>query len=131
MKEVLTVNVHITGVEEVKGQSGEACMIFFDGMAEGSGFSGKIGPGGCDTQQQAYGQARFLSARYTLLGTDGEGKSCKVFIENNGSFDSSGNIVTHPKILTDSENLSWLEKTSLTGTIEGQEGGVIIHISCE
>ena len=127
-KEVLKVNVNVTNIEEVKGKFGEACMIFFDGTAEGSGFSGIIGQGGCDTQKQIYGKERFLSARYTLKGTDKTGTSCKIFIENNGSFDKNGNIITTPKILTDSENLAWLENAELYGKIESKENGVIIHI---
>jgi len=126
-KEVLTVDVNITGFEEVKGKSGEACMIIFDGTAEGSGFKGIIGPCGADTQKQDYGKERFLSARYILIGKDESGKDCRIFIENNGSFDAKGDITTHPKIYTDSENLVWLETAEIYGKIEGKEGGVIIH----
>ncbi len=126
--EVLTVDVNITGFEEVKGKKGEACMILFDGTAEGSGFKGIIGPSGADTQKQDYGKERFLSARYILKGTDAEGKECRIFIENNGSFEADGEITTHPIIYTNSENLAWLETAEIFGKIEGKEGGVIIHL---
>lgn len=126
--EVLTVDVHIYGYEEVKGKTGEACMILFDGTAEGSGFKGVIGPSAADTQKQEYGKARFLSARYILKGTDAEGKECRIFIENNGAFESNGDITTHPLIYTDSENLAWLETAAIYGKIEGKDGGVLIHL---
>ncbi|MCQ2584421.1 MAG: DUF3237 family protein [Treponema sp.] len=127
-KEVLKVDVNITGFEEVKGKSGEACMILFDGTAEGSGFKGVIGPSAADTQKQDYGKERFLSARYILKGKDATGKDCRIFIENNGSFEANGDITTRPLIYTDSENLAFLETSGIYGKIEGKEGGVIIHL---
>lgn len=51
MREVLTVRVRIKETYEVHGQRGLARMILFDGEGEGSGFYGKILPGGVDTQQ--------------------------------------------------------------------------------
>lgn len=51
MREVLTVCVRIKETYEVHGQRGLARMILFDGEGEGSGFYGKILPGGVDTQQ--------------------------------------------------------------------------------
>jgi len=127
-KEILTVDVNITGYEEVKGQKGEACMILFDGTACGSGFNGTIAPCAADTQKQDYGKARFLSARYIIKGTDSDGKDCSIFIENNGSFDENGNITTRPVIYTNSENLSWMENAEIFGKIEGKENGVIIRL---
>lgn len=127
-KEVLTVNVNINGFEEVKGKNGEACMILFDGTAEGSGFKGFIGPSAADTQKQEYGKERFLSARYILTGKDADGKDCRIFIENNGAFEANGEITTHPVIYTNSENLSWMETSDIFGKIEGKEGGVLIHL---
>lgn len=127
-KEVLTVNVHIISAETVKGSEAEACMILFDGTAEGSGFKGDILPGGVDTQNQVYNSKRYLSARYILKGKDKDGKETRIFIENNGSWEADGSLKTKPLILTDNPGLAFLEKAELYGTIEGQEGGVIIHI---
>lgn len=126
--EVLTVNVHITGAETVKGSKAEACMILFDGTAEGSGFKGEILPGGVDTQNQVYNSRRYLSARYILKGLDKDGKETRIFVENNGFWAEDGSLETKPVILTDNPSLSFLENDDLYGTLEGQEGGVIIHI---
>ncbi|MCQ2578506.1 MAG: DUF3237 domain-containing protein [Treponema sp.] len=126
--EVLTVNVHITGAETVKGSKAEACMILFDGTAEGSGFKGEILPGGVDTQNQVYNSRRYLSARYILKGLDKDGKETRIFVENNGFWAEDGSLETKPVILTDNPSLSFLESDNLYGTLEGQEGGVIIHI---
>ena len=74
MREVLTVHVRIKETYEVHGQRGLARMILFDGEGEGSGFYGKILPGGVDTQQMHDDGKLELSARYMLEGTDSSGK---------------------------------------------------------
>ena len=128
LKEVLTVNVDIKEEYEVKGQSGSAKMILFEGYIDCDVFKGKIMPGGVDTQRQKPGENVTLSARYIVEGTDNEGKECKLFIENNGEILEDGTIVTKPVIYTDSEALSYIEKAELTGTVEASQLGVIIHI---
>ena len=132
MQEILTIQVRITEAFEVKGKTGEAGMVCFDGSCDCENFKGKILPGGVDTQKEWYPQARTLSARYTLEGIDREGKACRIFIENNGTVNETGRVEqTMPQILTDSQCLSWMETTELTGTITPWEQGVIIHIFTE
>jgi len=128
VNEVLTINIHITGAQEVKGISGEALMISFDGDCDCKLFRGRVLPGGVDTQKQWYGESRSLSARYILEGVDEAGEKCRIFIENNGSIAADGSIVTRPKIITDSRRLAFLEESELAGTVEGIEDGVRIHI---
>ena len=130
-KEELTINVRITGVNEVKGHAGTARMILFDGDAHCDNFNGKILPGGVDTQKDITGEPFKLSARYVLEGTDFEGKECHIFIENNGEVGKDGSLHTVPKVITDSDALSYLENKELFGTIEDIEGGVRIHIFSE
>ncbi|WP_026526432.1 DUF3237 family protein [Butyrivibrio sp. VCD2006] len=130
-KEELTINVRITGVNEVKGHVGTARMILFDGDVDCDNFKGKILPGGVDTQKEIPGETFKLSARYVLEGTDFEGKECHIFIENNGELGEDGSLHTVPKVFTDSEALSYLENKDLFGTIEDIEGGVRIHIFSE
>ncbi|MCR5100160.1 MAG: DUF3237 family protein [Butyrivibrio sp.] len=131
MKEVLSIDVNITKVDTVKGSGREAIMIHFGGSCDCELFKGVILPGGVDTQYQEDGGRRTLSARYVLEGKDNAGKDCQIFIENNGTTDEDGKVKeTIPKIVTDSETLSFLQTAQLRGTIEGKEGGVIIHI-CE
>lgn len=125
--EVLTIRVCITGCHEVKGAGKTARMILFDGDCDCDAFKGKILPGGVDTQKEFSGEDYCLSARYMLEGTDSDGKACKLFIENNGGI-VDGVMKTYPKIVTDSECLSYLQTSELEGSIEGWEKGVIIHI---
>lgn len=127
-EEILTINVILTGTYEVKGTNGIARMILFEGDCDCSLFKGKILPGGVDTQKELQDKNPLLSARYILEGTDFEGQSCRIFIENNGEFVKGADNCTHPIIITDSKSLSYLEEAELFGTIEGTESGVRIHI---
>lgn len=127
-KEVLTINVRIKEALEVKGSTNGATMILFDGDCDCDNFKGKILPGGVDTQRIGEDGRVKLSARYIMEGVDYTGKSCRIFIENNGEIQSDGRIVTSPCILTDSDTLKYLETAALTGTVEGAPDGVVIHI---
>ena len=84
-------------------------------------------PGAVDCQKAGV-DGFTLSARYILEGEDSAGKSCKLFIENNGAADKTGAIHTKPLLYTDSECLKWLETTPLIGYISGQGEVVEIHI---
>lgn len=128
-EEILTIDVVIEECMEVKGKTGEAAMILFSGSVDCDAFHGKILPGGVDTQKEWNGESRSLSARYILEGTDYQGQLCQIFIENNGVMDSTGNLeYTVPRIITDSEALSYLEMEELIGTITPTAEGVTIHI---
>ena len=129
MQEILTINVKVTGIYEVKGKSGEAVIINFDGDCDSEYFKGIVLPGGVDTQKEVYPENRMISARYILEGTDSEGKKSRIFIENNAELGKDKKLdFTYPRIITDSECLSWMEKAELRGTIEPKERDCIIHI---
>ncbi len=130
MKEVITVFVRVEQAFSVKGEAGSATMLLFSGYAEGENFKGKILPGAVDCQK-AGADGFTLSARYILEGEDCEGKSCRIFIENNGTADETGTIHTKPHVYTDSGCLKWLETASLTGHISEQEGMLAIHICAD
>ncbi len=126
---VLTIDVVLDDVIEVNGISGKAAMILFHGESNCSNFRGRILPGGVDTQKEAFGEKRFLSARYVLEGIDCEGEKCRIFIENNGTIDApDAQIRTVPVIYTDSNALKWLETANLYGAVDGKSGGVLISI---
>ena len=128
MKEVLTIRVAITDCLEVKGKSECARMLLFDGTCDCEYFKGMVLPGGVDTQKDFAGKETMLSARYILEGQDSEGRNCRIFIENNGQVDKNGQISAIPHIITDSNALSFLENAELKSTVEGIEGGVLVHI---
>ena len=127
-EKILTVHVALDECLELEGEKHSVRMITFSGTADGPYFSGKILPGGVDTQKGIAGEKPILSARYMLEGTDDTGHSCRIFIENNGAEDADGVIRTVPVIATDSRSLLWMENACLEGTVEPAETGVEIHI---
>lgn len=128
MEEILRVYVMIEESFTVNGQKTNVNMLHFSGRAEGPYFKGIILPHGIDLQRGAVGQAMSLSARYMLEGEDNVGNKCRLFIENNGSNNDAGEMVTRPVIVTDSKALAWMEDTELIGSLSFEEGLVIIHI---
>ena len=128
MKEpVLCIHVVIDGTYTVKENDRTASMVTFHGYADCENFCGRILPGAVDTQY-CDGQDFTLSARYILEGRDRDGKSCRIFIENNGSRGADGKLITKPVVITDSEALSWLSTADLYGTVNDEDGGVRIDI---
>lgn len=125
--EVLKLFINITEINKVESEEYSAVMIMFNGHCEGGYFQGKILKGGVDTQIIQKDGTGTLSARYIIEGTDLEGNSCRLFIENNGVIKENG-IVTKPKILTDSPVLKWMEEDELTGYIDDTDGKLIITI---
>lgn len=128
MKELLIIKVIIKKILEVEGTGCTARMISFGGECHSDIFTGSILEGGIDAQQIDRDGNGMASARYMIEGTDCSGKKCRLYIENNGEVIQGKIQKTYPKIITDSENLKWLEHVSLSGTITGQEGFVLIHI---
>lgn len=125
-KLILTINVKINGAHELSGKKNKVVMIPFSGEATGEYFTGKTIGEGVDTQIITENSFS-LSARYMLEGTDRSGKACRIFIENNGT--SMENC--KPRIITDSQELSFLETAKLSATVEGIEGGVRVSIFAE
>ena len=122
---LMEIRVKILEPVSVEGGKQNVVMIPFTAEADGPYFTGKTIGAGVDTQRiEKDGYAR-LSARYMLEGTDLAGNACRVFIENQGSWDT-GFI---PAIVTDSPVLAPWETAKLAATVEGIGGGVLIRIS--
>ena len=124
MIKLFDIYVDITDTISVKGKLHDVCMLSFTGEARGRYFNGKVIGTGFDTQYSSKDGHMVLSARYMLEGKDIDGKECRCFIENNGSF-GDGFI---PKIVTDSLALSEFEGAELKAEIETKENGVIVSI---
>lgn len=124
MIKLFDVYVDITDTISVKGKLQDICMLSFTGEVIGRYFNGKVIGTGVDTQNISKDGRMLLSARYILEGTDIDGKDCRCFIENNGSFDD-GFI---PEIVTDSPALSEFEGVTLKAEIKTKENGVIVSI---
>lgn len=128
MREILRVDVILDQVQEVQGAGAKITMISFHGNFECELGTGKVLPGGVDTQIQRVGENNVLSARYILEGRDEKGGLFHIFIENNGVCKDGDPITTRPVVYTDAKALQWMEKEQLIGIVEGVENGVQIKI---
>lgn len=121
MQEVLRIDVVLDQIETVEGAGGEITMILFHGTFSCELGSGRVLPGGVDTQVQRKGEEKSLSARYILEGKDEAQKLFRIFVENNGICKDGEALRTNPVIYTDAEELQWMEQEKLSGIVEGGE----------
>ncbi|MBQ7991201.1 MAG: DUF3237 domain-containing protein [Oscillospiraceae bacterium] len=122
--EILRINVIIDESYSVKGKC-MVNMVLFHGEAHSDLFSGKILPGGVDTQIYSEDKS-LISAKYILEGTDKSGGQCRIFIHNRTSSDGK----LRPAIITDSKSLAYLQDSRLWSEIIPTDDGVDIRI-CE
>ena len=121
---LMEIRVRCLEALAVEGGIGKIVMIPFTAEAEGPYFTGKVIGPGVDTQKIGKDGKALLSARYMMEGTDAAGNACRVFVENQGTWED-GFI---PRIVTDSPLLADWETARLSATVEGIEGGVLIRI---
>ena len=126
MQDELLMEIKVTCYEPiaVEGKQKKIVMIPFGGEATGEYFHGKVTGTGVDTQKIGPDGKAVLSARYMLEGTDAAGNACRIFVENQGSWDTGFT----PAIVTDSPLLSGWEDADLYATAEGIPEGVMIRI---
>ncbi len=129
--EILRIKVRLTDQITVEGHAQRVVLLPFTGECESKLFTGKILPGGVDTQRIEQDGKCALSARYALSGVDCAGKPCRLFIENVAVSAPGAEMRTHPTIRTDSEALRYLETAALTGRIEHYPDHLEIVISSE
>lgn len=122
---LLTIDVICREPISVKGSETEVVMVPFSGTAHSEHFHGDIMENAVDTQKYSLKNDKCrLSAQYMLEGTDKNGQSCRIFIEN----EQLGDNCWKPSIVTDSEYLRSWEKLSLTATVDITETGVTVRI---
>jgi len=132
MADKLILEIHVTmdmkDCSFLKGPAGEVVMIPFGGTAEGEIFKGTVRPGGVDCQRVNLAGVRHMSARYLLDGVDSAGEPCRIFIENNGWFETqSMPFRTVPTFITDSRTLApYLHSSRFRGEGHPDDGGVLI-----
>ena len=94
---LMEIRVRCDGPVSVKGTEKQIVMIPFTGEASGPYFNGRVVGTGVDTQTIGKDGKAFLSARYMLEGDDAAGSSCRIFVENQGSWETGFT----PKVVTD------------------------------
>lgn len=126
MQDELLMKIRVRCEEPVSvtGANRKIVMIPFTGEAAGDLFNGQVIGTGVDTQKIDKDDRTFLSARYMLEGQDAEGNPCRVFVENQGNWETG----FRPTIVTDSPLLAGWETAELYATAEGIPKGVLISI---
>lgn len=124
METLLTIRVRCHEAIKVEGKRGSVVMIPFEGEAEGPLFRGSVTGPGVDTQRWDREGRGSLSARYMLEGRDRDGNACRIFIENQGNWETG----FRPTLVTDSPLLAPWEDMALTAQVEGVDGGVRVTI---
>ncbi|MCR5789142.1 MAG: DUF3237 family protein [Lachnospiraceae bacterium] len=125
-RELFTLFINCYDVHEVCCDGIKYRQILFDGTAEGEAFTGKILPGGVDTQIEYPDGTGSLSARYMLEGTDRAGNFCHMYIDNRAGL---GEDLTEPHCFSDSKELAFLKDAALRGRMIQDDKGLRIVIS--
>ena len=121
---LMEIKVKCNDPVSVTGSAKQIVMIPFTAEASGPYFSGRVIGTGVDTQTVSPDGRTFLSARYMLEGTDCAGSACRIFVENQGSWETGFT----PSVVTDSPLLAGWETAALFATAEGIPEGVMIRI---
>lgn len=134
MPDKLIFEVHVAidneSVSALKGPAGEVVMIPFTGTVQGELLSGRVLPGGVDTQVVNQNGVRHMSARYIVEGTDKDGDTLRIYIENNGWFETqSMPFKTIPTFITDSKkHAAYLHRNCFRGEGHFEAGNLVIKM---
>ncbi|MBE7727525.1 MAG: DUF3237 domain-containing protein [Enterocloster citroniae] len=126
----ILIDTDPAGTVSFTGALGSVKMIPFRGTVSGPVFNGIVEPCGVDTQITNQNEVRHMSARYMLTGVDMDGRSCHIYVENNGWFTDGARpspFRTVPMFLTDSPGLtSLLHCNQFVGEGKRDENGLCI-----
>ena len=124
-REILTVDVWLTG-RELKKDGWEADLrLPFVGTAQSLYFTGGILPGAADVQRRKGSKLLHACADYTMKGTDCAGKDCTVHVVN-----THDGTAWKPVVTTDSEALSFVNGADCDVQLEHRKQGPVVHIFC-
>ena len=102
--ELFRVTVDNGRLETVNGNTCKVDMQYFTGSASGEYFNGSVYKESSDVKKTYKDGTTTHCAKYILSGTDSAGKKCSIYIQDDD---------IRPVILTDSDELSWLEKADI------------------
>ncbi len=124
-RNVLTVDVKLTGHKLEKKGAYSTLTLPFTGNAVGNWFQGEIQPGAADVQKRYLWKTVHFCADYVIKGKDHTGASCQVHVVNEDT--GSG---WKPTVTTDSEALSFLNGADCTAILENRKQGPVVRIYC-
>lgn len=122
-REVLTVDVHLTGRQMLEKGWGNTVSLSFEGICDGPYFKGTILPGAADVQRRNGLKAVEFTADYQLAGKDYTGANCKVHVVNR--YDGKRWV---PRVTTDSAALEFLNHAKCEAFLEQRKQGPVVRI---
>lgn len=124
--ELFRVKLKDTEVETVNGNTCKVDMQFFNGTAEGTYFNGKVLSESCDIKKSFKDGKISHCYRYVLSGKDADGKTTKIFVEDNGT-EADGKVISKPIFITNNKNFAWIETSDIQGRmVVGASGEKVI-----
>jgi hypothetical protein len=128
-KEVFTVNIAETKKYTVEGTTCLVEMIYLEGTCSGEYFNGELIFKDSSDVVKTFKDGKIeATARYYVEGTDNNNNAGHIHFEDNLlGFDNSQHPITIPTIITDIENLEWLQTADIIGVTEKIDSGRIIH----
>ncbi|OUM63560.1 hypothetical protein PIROE2DRAFT_9839 [Piromyces sp. E2] len=128
-KEVFAVNLIETHKYSVDGNTCYVEMIYLEGSCAGEYFNGELIFKDSSTVVKRFKDGRIEStARYYVNGTDYENNAGHIHFEDNLlGYDENQRPVTVPTIITDIQNLAWLQTADIIGVMEKTDEGRLVH----
>jgi len=128
-KEVFTVNLIETQKYSVEGSTCSVEMVYIEGDCHGEYFNGELIFKDSSTVIKRFKDGRIEStARYYVSGTDNENNEGHLHFEDNLlGYDENDRPITVPTIITDIENLAWLQTADIIGIMEKTKEGRLVH----
>jgi len=127
----ILVETDPAGTVELRSEIGRVRMIPFKGRVDSALFQGVVEPCGVDTQITNQNEVRHMSARYMLTGRDADGRTCRIYVENNAWFTDGARpqpFRTVPTFITDSPRLApYLHRNRFVGEGMRDERGLWIR----
>ena len=127
-KNLFTVNLTETSTYEVEGSTCTVNMVYIEGTCTGSYFNGELVFKDSSVVTKTYKDGTVASkSRYFIEGSDKDENSGHIHIEDNliGK-DNEGHDIVSPIIITDIQDLAWLQVAQVIGIIEETDNGKTI-----
>lgn len=123
-KEILTVDVRLTGAKLERKGLNSTLTLPFEGFARGSCFQGVVQSGAADVQKRRGLKPVAFCADYSMKGVDHSGQACTLRVINRTN-DGKRWV---PEIRTDSQALQHLNDAACEAILENRKTGPIVHI---
>lgn len=126
-KEIFTLKVKDNSkVYTVEGSTVDIEMQYFKGTAIGEYYNGETNKFSSVVLKKFKDGHTESRARYILKGKS-KTSQCDVFIEDNGNYKEGGSIITKPTIVTNCQDLAWLQTADIQGRVNNKGNTITVQ----